>query len=266
MLVYDSHELFTEQASVIGRPWVRWFWGILERRLIRQADRVLTVCDSIARHLERRYDLERVQVVRNVPPYRPRVTSDLLRQEFGLGRHTGIALYQGGFLAGSGLTELIEASAWFGEAILALVGSGPREAELRRLVRARQLGDRVRFLARVPFQQLHAYTCSADVGLCLFKNRGLSSYYSLPNKLFEYLMAGLPVVGSDFPEIAAVLRQGPSGALVAPNDPAAIGEAVRLLVEDQPRRQSYSEAALRAASVLNWEREAPRLLALYEGL
>jgi glycosyltransferase involved in cell wall biosynthesis len=265
-LVYDSHELFIEQPAVVGRPWVRTFWALLEHRLIRRARRVVTVCDSIARYLERRYRLERVEVVRNTPEYRLPVASQRLRTALEVPPDQALVLYQGGFLTDSGLAEQIESSAGFGAAVLVLLGSGPSEPHLRRLVRSRGLDQRVRFLPRVPFDQLHAYTCSADLGLCLFKGRGLSSYYSLPNKLFEYLMAGLPVVGSDSPEIARVVLEGSCGLVVPPTDREAIARGVRQLLEEPGRRQACRQAALRLATQYNWEAEAPRLLGLYEAL
>lgn len=265
-LVYDSHEFFTEQSSLIARPWIRGFWRLLEGRLIGQADQVLTVSRSIAAALRQRYGLESVHVVRNLPPYRAPVASDRIRRRLGLSPERQVVLYQGGFLTDNGLAEQIDAAADFGNAALVLLGDGPCEPALRRQVAERNLAERVYFIPRVPFQELHEYTCSADLGLCLIKGTGDSFYYSMPNKLFEYLMAGLPVLASDFPEMRRVVTETACGAVAKPTDTQAVAAAVRELLEDSSLRMSCRQAALAAARRYNWEAEAPGLLRVYQDL
>jgi glycosyltransferase involved in cell wall biosynthesis len=265
-LVYDSHEFWTEQSSLVGRPLIRAFWSQLEQRLIQRTARVIAVSQSIARLMGECYGLDEVVVLRNLPLYRPPVPSDRIRAELGLEPARPIVLYQGGFLSGNGLSEQIEAASGFGQAAFVLIGDGPCEASLKEQVRKADLGNRVFFLPRVPFQQLHDYTCSADLGLCLIKGTGRSFYYSMPNKLFEYLMAGLPVLASDFPEMSQVIRQSQAGEVVNPEDISAIRQQVCSLLGDEARRQSCREAALKAARLYNWEQEATRLIELYRAL
>ncbi|MFH1569450.1 MAG: glycosyltransferase family 4 protein [Gemmatimonadota bacterium] len=265
-LVYDSHELWVEQSSLVSRPLVRGFWSVLERRLIRRARRVVAVSPAIARQLEQRYGLAAVTVLRNVPPQRPRVASQRLRQALGLPAAEPLFLYQGGFLTDNGLPQQVAAMARVEGAHLVLLGDGPTEPALRAQVDAARLGSRVHFLPRVPFAELHEYTCSADVGLCLIRPAGRSFYWSLPNKLFEYLMAGLPVLGGDTPEIRAVLEATGAGLTVDAADPNAIARAFIALRDDAALRQRLGAAALAAAPDYCWEREAPVLLDLYARL
>ena len=265
-LVYDSHELWTEQSSLVGRPGVRAFWSLLERRTIRRARRVLAVSPSIARELERRYGLPEVTVLRNLPPHRDPVASGRLRDALVLADEAPLFLYQGGFLTANGLGEQIAAMARVSGAHLALLGDGPTEPALRRQVRHAGLEDRVHFVPRVPFDVLHEYTCSADVGLCLIRPTGESFRYSLPNKLFEYLMAGLPVIGGDTPEIRAVLESTGAGLVVDATDTAAIARSLGALRDDGDGRRRLAAAARVVATQYCWEREAPALLELYAGL
>jgi len=265
-LVYDSHELWTEQSSLVDRPGVRAFWSWLERRTIRRAHRVLAVSPSIARELERRYRLREVSVLRNLPPYRDPVPGRRLRDELELTDQDLLFLYQGGFLTGNGLGEQVAAMARVEEAHLVLLGDGPTEPALRRQVGDAGLEDRVHFVPRVPFDVLHEYTCSADVGLCLIRPTGESFRYCLPNKLFEYFMAGLPVLGGDTPEIRAVLESTGAGLVVDAADVEAIAAALCALRDDGSRRQHLAAAARAAATRYCWEREAPSLLELYAGL
>ena len=266
-LIYDSHEFWTEQSSLVDRPLIRHFWALLERRLFRQVHRTITVGASIAKALQERYGLREVTVVRNLPCYRPPMPSDRIRTELKLSAGRPVVLYQGGFLTDNGLAEQIEAITGLHEDLaLVLVGDGPREAALKEQVRSRKLGNRVYFIPRVPFGELHSYTCSADLGLCLIKGTGRSFYYSMPNKLFEYLMAGLPVLASDFPDMRAVVEESGAGLVANPLDLRDIREKVQSILADSTRRLTYRQAALAAAQRYNWEEEAPRLLALYAEL
>lgn len=265
-LIYDSHEFWTEQSSLVCRPAIRAFWTLLERRLIRQAHRTITVSDSIARALQDRYCLNQVCVVRNLPLYRPPVKSDRIRAELGIAADRPILLYQGGFLTENGLAEQIEAVAGLEETAFVLIGDGPEESALKAQVEHAGLGEKVYFIPRVPFGELHAYTCSADLGLCLIKGTGKSFYYSMPNKLFEYLMAGLPVLASDFPEMRAVVEDTKAGEVADPQDVPGIRARLGVLLRDGARRRSYGQAALAAARRYNWEQEAPKLIDLYSTL
>ena len=265
-LVYDSHEFWIEQSSLVNRPLIRSFWSLLEQRLIKQADRVITVSSSIAQSLKDRYHLEDVVVLRNLPLFREKVQSNLIRETLDLPDDRSIVLYQGGFLTENGLREQIEAAAGFKEAVLVLIGDGPSEGALREQVHSAGLSDRVFFIPRVPFHQLHNYTCSADLGLCLIKGTGQSFYYSLPNKLFEYMMAGLPVLASNFPEMERVIRETKTGATMNPTDLPAIRQEVDDLLCDSSRREACAQASLEAATRFNWEREVDQLTQLYTTL
>lgn len=268
-LIYDSHELWTEQSAVASRPAIRLFWSRLEARLIKRVDAVIAVSASIARVLEEQHSLlpRSVAVVHNMPPFRPRVNSTRIRSELQLDPSCPVVLYQGGFLTDNGLAEQIEAMRVVRKGVLVLLGGGPMEEALRHQVRDAALSDRVYFLPRVPFGDLHEYTCSADIGLCMIKPSGRSFELSMPNKLFEYFMAGLPVLGGQGPEIRTMIEATGAGEVVADvADPVAVGTAVEQLLTDESRRHTYGQAALAAARQYNWEREAPRLCEVYGAL
>ena len=265
-LVYVSHELWTEQSSLGTRPLIRAIWAFMEKRLSSRVSRTITVSPPIAAELRTRYGFDDVVVVGNVPPYRAPVEGDAIRQRLGLEPDRIILLYQGGMLTDNGLAEQIEAMAAVEGAALVLLGEGPTKEQLRRQVARSGLDDRVFFLPAVPFPQLHALTCSADLGLCLIKSTGKSFYWSLPNKLFEYLMAGLPVLGSDAPEIDRVLTETGAGEVVDPTDTPALRSRLERLVADAGARRRYADAALVAARQLCWERESGKLTDLYANL
>ena len=265
-VVYDSHEYFTEQSGLVGRPLMQGFWWRLERRLIRRVHRTIAVSDSIARALRDRYRLPDVLTLRNLPPYRPVLESQRIRQVLGLDLETRVVLYQGGFLTDNGLREQIQAMADVAGAVFVLVGDGPCEEALKSQVLRAGLDQRVRFIPRVPFAQLHEYTCAADLGLCLIKGSGKSFFHSMPNKLFEYMMAGIPVLASDFPEMRAVVTETGAGRVAVPDDVSAIGRTIGEMLADTTALSRYASAARAAAKRYCWERESTRLIQLYEEL
>lgn len=267
-LVYDSHELFAQQSSLVERRMVRGFWIWWERRLLAHVDAVITVSDGIAERLQQQYQLAQIPtVVRNLPPWRPPEQDQRLRQSLGLlDDPLPIALYQGGFLTDNGLAEVIAAMHNVTTGRLVLLGGGPMESRLQQQVQDTGLQERVRFLPRVPFPELHAWTCGADVGVCVIKPSGDSFNMSLPNKLFEYFIAGLPVLAGDTPQIRQVMLDTGAGVVADASDPVAIGSALQGLFADVEGRRRMAAAAREAAHRYSWQAEAPRLLELYESL
>jgi len=126
------------------------------------------------------------------------------------------------------------------------------------------MDERVFMPGWVPLEELPLYTASADVGLCLIENLGYSYYLSLPNKLFQYIMAGVPVLASDFPEIGRIVRETGVGLPVDPSDPEDVADKARRLLEDGGLRRRCSENARRAAEVYNWEVEKVKLYEIYQ--
>jgi len=265
-LVYDSHELYTETSNLshTERVVLRFFEGIL----IRRCKAVITVNHSIARELADRYRIELPIVIMNCPVLLNHTCStDFLRAKLGIRKEEALVLYQGGFLPHRGLENLIAAIAMLPEVKLVMMGWGRLEEDLRALADAMGLiGKRVFFLPPVPQNELLLWTSSADVGVIAYRNVGLNNYYSLPNKLFEYIAAGIPVVASDFPELRRVIEEFQVGCTFNPDDPKDIARAITWVLEDEQRLAKLKENARKAAAVLNWENEEKKLLELYRKL
>lgn len=148
--------------------------------------------------------------------------------------------------------------------VLVFLGSGPLVDEMLAEAAKLSIADRVFVLPAVPVSELPEWTASADIGLCLIEPLGESYRLSLPNKLFEYLAAGLPVVGCDLPEIGAVLRSTQAGIAVDPSGSAATIEALRRLVSDPALRTQCRDNALAASVDLVWEKEKHLLVSAVE--
>lgn len=267
-LVYDAHE-FERDRNWGGSnlpPIARKYWALPEQLFIRRADAVITVSGSIADALAEIYGIEKPALVRNCPPlYVETNKSDRIREAAPtIGADQPIVLYQGRIAANRGLRQFIEGTIGIPNAVAVLLGDGPLRSELEAWVQEKGWAERVFFLGYVSQNVLLSYTASADIGVSLIENVCLSYYYSLPNKLFEYQQAGLPVIASNFPEMSAIVGGYDLGELVDPDDVPAITAAIHKLLSDPARYAQLRENAHKAAKRFNWEVESRTLLELYD--
>ena len=252
-LVFDAHEFYTELPEVVGRGFVGPIWRALERFLLPKVKHNFTVSRTIADALEQRYG----QPFRVLPNYP-------LRSETPAGEHEGYILYQGTLNTGRGLEALMEA----GETLrmpIRIAGEGDLSKELR--ARAASRGaDQVEFLGYLTPEALRKETQTAWLGFNLLENRGLSYYYSLANKFFDYLQAGLPQLAPDFPEYRRINERWEVAVLIDEPDPRKIAKAVQALREDPARWARMRANCLKAREVLCWENLEPEILQFYRNL
>jgi glycosyltransferase involved in cell wall biosynthesis len=263
-LVYDSHELFTELHYVprVNRP----IFGFLERHLIRRADVVITVNRLIAEELSQRYGINLPDVVMNCPPLARHTDiqgSRSLRVSLGLDATVPIIVHVGKFDKARGAGELILATPFLDCGVVVFLGWSEEEAQLKELVRRRHLRDRVLFAPPVAPDQVVGHISSADVGVIPVLNVSLNHYYATPNKLWECLSAGLPVVSSNFPALRAVVEGHSLGCTCDTEYVRDIANAINYVLSDQTRYEEMRRNALEAAKTFNWENESAKLLHIY---
>ena len=266
-VVYDAHELFTELSRL--DPVSRAVFRVLERLLIGRADRVITVNDSIAAELARRYGVATPRVLRNCPRTfgrRPDPSQSSLRERARLPAGIPIVLYQGLYMPHRGLENLVKAAGRFRRAHLVLMGWGPLLENLKAVAVSEGVTDRVTFIDPVPMGELLAVTAGADLGVIPYRNVGLNNFFTSPNKLFEYCAAGVPVAASRFPELIKVVEGQQVGRTFDPDDPGSIATAVNAIVDDPAELARFRDNAGRAAAGYSWEREAEALHAVYDSL
>lgn len=274
VVVYDSHEIFVESGRNALRPAsVRRSMRFVERKLAAGAAALVTVNDSLAELLGRELAVPRVIVVRNCPARwtPPDPPERRFHAALGLPAGTRVVLYHGGLVRERGIEQLLAAvPALPADAVVVLLGYGPLRDTLAEQSRSAGMAGRVHVLDAVPPAELLAWVAGADVGVVAIQPTTLNHRLSTPNKLFETLAAGVPVVASDFPAMRAIViddPDGPLGAVCDPTDPAALASAIRGLLELPPRAAADLRATcLRAAHArYSWEAEAGKLAALYSG-
>jgi glycosyltransferase involved in cell wall biosynthesis len=276
VVVYDSHESFMDSGSNVQRPrWATWILRAFERRQARNAVALVTVNRSLGELLGSRLGISRVVVVYNTPSRweTPIEAPDLLRRAAELPPETPIALYHGAFSPHRGLEELAEAILLPGMGAVHAVylGYGKLEDQLREMAADPRFEGRLHVLPAVPPDVLPAWVASADLGVMAIQASTLNHRLSSPNKLFESIATGLPVVVSDFVEMRRIVLDdpdGPLGAVCDPASPASIASAIRTILDLEPvARQELRTRCLRAAhNRWNWETESAKLVALYAWL
>jgi glycosyltransferase involved in cell wall biosynthesis len=262
-LVYDAHELFTEVPEVVARPAVQRVWRWVEGFIVPRARLAYTVGPALARVFEQRYGRP-FGVVRNVS----RLRDEVLPPAPAAAPPGGYILYQGALNMGRGLEALIDAMPQVAGRLV-ICGEGDLSGALR--ARAEQLGllasGQVEFRGYVLPEALREVTRDASVGIMLLENIGLSYYYSLANKFFDYVHAGIPQVLIDFPEYRALNDEFDVAELVADLQPATLAAALNRLLRDEPARYRYLAANCRRARPrLSWQHEEKVLLRLYDEL
>jgi len=272
-IVYDSHELFLEAATASRLPGpLRQLLRKYERHLVARTSGVITVNDEIADVLLRRYRPRRIAVVYNCPDrwIAPTHPLPLLREAARIPEGAPIILHHGLLTAQRGIEQLMDALLEPGleEAHLVLMGFGDRRDEYVEMTWSDRLGGRAHVLDAVSPDELLAWVASADVGAMPILGRSMSYYLSTPNKLFECLAAGIPVVASDIPAMRRIVMGDPDrplGALCDPSRVDSIADALNSILRlSQPATDALrARCAAAAVQRWNWQAESLSLTQVY---
>ena len=270
-IVYDARDIYMDAGNLARtRGVVRAAVARAEKRWARRADRVITVNQPYADVMAKRFRVTGPLVVMNCsyrfqpPDPRPR----RFHERLGLDPSCRVVLYQGGFSPGRGIEQLFEAIPTIDDAVLVLMGYGHQEAVYRERAEGDDLRGRVHIVPAVRPIELLDWVASADVVAMPIQPTTLNHRLTTPNKLFEAMAAGVPVVASDLPGMAPIVRETRCGLVVDPTDPAAIAAACReILGASGDDARAWRERALAAAhSTYNWERQADVLFDEYSRL
>jgi glycosyltransferase involved in cell wall biosynthesis len=267
-VVYDARDIYVDAANVakMGRP-MRWIIGRAERRWARRVDRVITVNRPYAEIMARRWSVPLPLIVMNcsyrTKPAEPRPRR--FHEALGLAPETRIVLYHGGLSPHRGIEQLMEAIPDVPGAVLVLLGYGSLRAELEVRAADPAHAGRVHLLPAVPPTELLDWVASADVVAMPIQPSTLNHRYTTPNKLFEAIAVGVPVIASDLPGMAPTVREADAGLLVDPTSPSEIAAACRTLLAEPPEVSAARRRHMLAAAheTFNWEHQVQGLLDEY---
>lgn len=251
-LVYDSHEIFTEMPSVNGR-FTQNIWRSLESFIAPKLKFMMTASESYADWFHKTYGIERPVVVQNFP------LKSGNPQDYSIVNSPKVIIYQGVINPSRGLDKLIPEMHKIENAELWIVGDGPKKKEFQELTKNLGLDDKVKFIGKILPEKLREITQKADLGVSIEENNGLSYYFSMPNKISDYIQARIPVVVSDFPEMRKVADHFKAGEKI--RDYNELAQKIQLVLNNG--KHSYKDALDHAASQLCWENEENRLLGLF---
>ncbi len=260
-IVYDAHEYETEIGG-LGKI-EKLLAKIIERFLIRYADRVITVSDSIANEYVKLYNIEKPYLVLNTPHYKKIEKKDIFRETFGITKDQTIFLYQGGLSSGRGIEILLETFKETDDkkSIIVFMGYGPLE-EL--IISASEENSNIYFHKAVSPDELLDYTSSADFGISTIEDSCLSYRYCLPNKMFEYLMAEIPVIVSSLYEMKRLVENNNIGVVAEENNPEGLRKAIeKAVLLDKEEIQKNIQ---KVKEIYNWEEQEKVLLEVYKEL
>ena len=255
-LIYDAHEFFTEVPEVIERPLVKKIWEWVGRKTIPTCAYCYTVGHSLAEVLKKKYGTH-FEVIRNMPEFKDFDEVKSLHQK-------PIILYQGALNVGRGLEEMLEAMTEINGAELWLAGEGDLSDFLREKTIQLQIENKVKFLGYLLPEDLRKITPQATIGINLLKNNSLNYYYSLANKTFDFVQAGVPAIHMDFPEYQNLIKEKEVGILIVDLKKETIVEAVNVLLQDADLYKELKDNCREARKIWTWENEEKKLLEFYK--
>jgi len=270
-LIFDAPDLTLSDPNIMRWQRLRSLSVRFLAHMVSRCAAVITASPYYISELRALYHASNVTVVRNVPAYRVVLKSDRLRAHLGVDPDVHIVLYQGNIQPNRGLERLVYAAKFFApKIVIVMMGKAVEStrSQLEALIISEQVADRVKLLPPVPYTELLEWTASADIGLTIFPPKySLSIRFTLPNKLFEYLMAGVPVLSSQLDAIAEVIKTYDVGQVASSLMPEDLGAAINAMLEDQVALERMRCNALQAAKKeFCWEKESQRLVNLYRNI
>jgi glycosyltransferase involved in cell wall biosynthesis len=256
-LVYDSHELFTEVPELADKKFKKKIWLFVEKICIKKANRSYTVCEPIADYYNDLYNIN-MKVIRNLPT-KKQVSSDFAQRE-------NVLIYQGAMNKERGIEMMIEAIAGIENCRFYIAGKGNLEDSLKKMTKELNITDKVYFTGVLDFEPLHQLTQTAKIGFSLEQGNSLNYKYALPNKIFDYIQAGVPVICSKLPEMKKIIDGYSTGVAVNIKDADELRELIIALLNDKAKLEIFHNNCIKAAEVLNWENEKDKLLEVFADL
>jgi len=255
-LVFDSHELFSEIPELVNKQRVKKVWLFLEKTIIPKLQNVITVSDSIKNHYHNLYGISAI-VIRNIPKI-----EHINQKNFEIdAEEKKVILYQGSVNIGRGIELMIDTMALLDEYLFIVIGDGDILEQLKEKVSNLSLHDKVKFIGKKTPEELKELTPNATIGMSLEEDLGLNYRYALPNKIFDYLHANVPVIVADLPEMRNLIKKHPIGEILTERTHKILAKTIINMTSI-----SYEKELKTAKKELNWSEEKEKLISIFSKL
>jgi glycosyltransferase involved in cell wall biosynthesis len=251
-VIFDGHEFFSELPELHKRKLVKNIWWLLEKIFLPGSNLFYTVSPGLVELYKQRLNCN-FTLLRNLPLAKPtRAIPVLKSRQFKI-------LYQGALNVGRGIKQTIEALKYLPGYKFIIVGQGDSTEELKNLTKNLSLESQVEFIGAVPFEALQEYQKDVMVGICIYEEMGLNHYYSLPNRIFDYMQSGIPVISSHFPDMANIVKGNNTGLVINDIEPRNVAAAIREACENMELRKTWQKTIPAAAAKFIWENEEHKM-------
>lgn len=254
-LYYNSRELYSHIGGLRRKKKAQWAISIVEKIFIKKPDYVLTTGEMDATYLEKIYGITNTLVLRNLPSYKKPTGIINYKKLFNLPENRKIILYQGVLLEGRGISLTLKALVHLPYVDFVILGEGVFRSKYEEEAKKLNVWDRTHFLGAIKHEELINYTAGADIGLALIENISLSYYYALPNKLFEYIIAGIPALVTELPQMERIVKEYNVGEILPDETAVGLSEILIKMFNEEELMRNYKENCIKAAKELNWEVE-----------
>ncbi|MBT4603690.1 MAG: glycosyltransferase [Bacteroidetes Order II. Incertae sedis bacterium] len=261
---FDSREYYAHVSATTGRPWVRWWWNMEQRQFLRGAAGICTVSESIANALSKDFSIPKPVIVENTPEATGTEDGLSIREmltERGIEDNRDLIAHIGQMKKDRGCEQLVLSMKQVPDAHLVFLGYGPIQPELERLTAEHSLSERIHFLPPVPPRAIQNALVGVSIGITMLLDTCLNHRYALPNKLFDYIRAGVPVLGADLVEMRRVIKRYDIGQTADSNDPNQISKALKSMLNSEDLSK-WSANALTATETFTWSNASQRFLGL----
>ena len=260
-IFYDSREIYSALGPLHNSPLKQSIITKVEKKLVREVDSFVVSGDMDGQYLKKYFKTNKqFHTILNLPPFREKSNTNVIRKKFKIPDNVKIILYQGMILPGRGIIPALEALALLENFVLVLAGEGSFENEVRNYAGKLNVSKKVILAGSVPYDNLHNWTCSADIGLCFIEPVSFSYKMALPNKLFEYPMAGIPALVSDLPAMRKFIETTGTGIIIDHNAPAIDMACAIMELAMMKNSKEFQKKAEITSKEYSYENQAEKII------
>ena len=262
-IVYDSHEYFTGVPEIQNKKLVKKVWQTIEQFIFPKLKHIITVNQSIAKLYKKEYNKD-LRIIRNVPN-KVETLKLKSKSELNIAEDKDIIITQGaGININRGIEELVEAMQYLNNVCLIIIGDGDVIPQLKKRVLELKLENSIIFKGRMPYHEMMQYTQHAKLGITIDKDTNTNYKYSLPNKLFDFIHAGIPILASKIIEVEKIIKKYQIGLFINNHEPTHIANQIKYAIDNKELMSEWKSNTTLATKELNWEIEENTLKDLYK--